>query len=586
MPRLLPKVCAWSLLLGVTVLAVLAILPVVPNNVRAEPGERRHVVIAVTHQLHGSIASYSRDPDRGQSGLAYIAPLIHRLRAASPGLILVDAGGAMGGSYDPSSAPGTALPPIVVVMGDLRYDAAVLGERDLSLDPRAIAATIRSSEFPWLAANLNTSDTPLGASAIRIVERAGLRIGFIGLAAPGSAIGLPPSTGAAIRVGDVESAALESASRLRESEQADLVIALGGGGLGGGASERETAALMRAPLPQAAGRLADAVTELDLIIASRGRTPQKGENPRPDRSMRVPLIQLATGARGLTVIRLDVERAENRWVVSNVEQETLWADPEGDLAMVRLARTGSPVARAPMPEPADLYIAGRTSQRVRDTCSGELVHAAALHAASKGEAASAINPGTRSDNPSLSLLPFQWNWGRYTKGDKGRPVTSRDLRRWIQQDDRLVISTLTGRQIALMLQPYVRVTHGWKVPRVQTLYPGGIDVTLSLNRSEAAALHRLDPSEALDARANYRVWLTEYHRFGGGGVAPRALVLVDQPYRMTGISLRNALADFLADPALGLPSACERVLTHTAPNMPRKRWQIRKDHPMPIISPE
>ncbi len=106
-------------------------------------------------------------------------------------------------------------------------------------------------------------------------------------------------------------------------------------------------------------------------------------------------------------------------------------------------------------------------------------------------------------------------------------------------------------------------------------FSGGLEATLGAQRSEVAALSLPGKSEELNARDSYRVWMTEFHRFGGGGGAPRALVQADQPYRRTTVLLREAIADFLADSTLPLPAECERILTRTPPKVRRPSQRSR-----------
>ena len=288
----------------------------------AELGEIRQVHIAVTSQLHGSITSRLVAPDMWPGGIAHLAQHVRCLREIWPDLILVDAGNALTGAPD---APGTAdrhsLPAIVRPMETLRYDAAILGDRDLGRALEITAAVIGKTPFPWLAANVKSPALP-DLSEFTVVERSGLRIGFIGLVSPSTVLGHKPGQTGPIRVEEVESVARREAIRIRDREHADLMIAVGGGAAGGD-FDRDTALLMGLPPFQAAGLLADEVPELDLIIASRGRSPRKVDVARPNRSYKTPLIEPIGGSRALTMLTLDVGRTGSRWTIANLAQETL-----------------------------------------------------------------------------------------------------------------------------------------------------------------------------------------------------------------------------------------------------------------------
>jgi hypothetical protein len=139
------------------------------------------------------------------------------------------------------------------------------------------------------------------------------------------------------------------------------------------------------------------------------------------------------------------------------------------------------------------------------------------------------------------------------------------LQQWIPNDDPLVAATLTGRQVALLLAPYVRYAQGWRVPPSSVLFPGGLEATVQRKRSEVAEVGLEGGGEPLKTRASYLVWMTQYHRFGGGGLAPHALVEPTQSTHVTATGLREAVVEYLADAAAPLPSACERVLTREQP---------------------
>ncbi|MFI5400351.1 MAG: 5'-nucleotidase C-terminal domain-containing protein, partial [SAR324 cluster bacterium] len=162
-----------------------------------------------------------------------------------------------------------------------------------------------------------------------------------------------------------------------------------------------------------------------------------------------------------------------------------------------------------------------------------------------------------------------------TRRDFGRPLIFGDVVRWFSQDDPLVIAELTGRQIAQLLEPYVRQMHGWQTPASLVLYPGGLDVTLAPQRSEAASLRLAGTPESLQDGRAYSLWMTRYHRFGGGGLAARALIEPAQPARLLPLTLRAAVLEFLADPAAPLPDACGSILSRQVPERRTRRARTR-----------
>ena len=640
-----------ALRLGGIALAAAAWL--LPPGTQAEPEARRRIVLAVTSQLRGSVSSRILEPDRSAGGLAHLAVLIRQARQLDPDLVLLDTGNALAGAPDallpaPASAsspeaaragPGAdeavAAPPILAAMNRLRYDAAVLGERELDRASGALAAVLHASDFPWLGANVRIADAAdgdattavppgAGGTAIQagiVVERTGLRLGLIGLVSPGVLLGKEPAIRERIRIGSAEDAAGDEAARLRTEGHADLVIAVGAGSANEDA-ERETGLLEDLALPNAAGVIADQTAGIDLVIAGRGRMPRKDAVARPNRSYEVPLIEPVPSSRALTLVVLELERDGDRWRVAQVSQETRWAPERADPAVVAATAGALQRTRRWLAQRLPLYVAGRATRRGFESCAGALGHAAAASAMAPPNTApstaalhtttpagpadapgtrgtdrpgtdtpgldrpGAVGPAVGADGPALSLLPVLWSAPRWSRRDVGRPLTFGDVLRWFGRDDPLVIAQLTGRQIAQLLEPYVRQMHGWQTPASLVLYPGGLDVALAPQRSEAASLRLAGTDASLQDGRVYRLWMTRYHRFGGGGLAVRALIEPDQPARPVPFTLRDAVLQYLAQPAVPLPDACSGMLSRGVPQRrPRRARRTRARqairHPAP-----
>jgi 2',3'-cyclic-nucleotide 2'-phosphodiesterase (5'-nucleotidase family) len=471
-------------------------------------------------------------------------------------------------------------------MNRLVYDAAVPSDRDLDRTDGALAEAVAASAFPWLGANLRIgagASEPREESPIRAtarVDRGGVRIGVIGLVSPGVLLGKDPEFRKRLRIADAEEAARREAARLRGDAAADLVIAIGAGSAAD-ESDREPGLLEDLALPNAAGVIADRTPGLDLVISGRGRIPRKGSVARPNRSYRVPLIEPVPSSRALTLVVLDVVRDEGGWRVAQVTQETQWAGEDADPDILAVTARAMEEARLRLAQRLPVYIAGRPIARKFQACAGTLGHAAAQRAgtlwlkAAGMPAAKGSSRWARAGTPPLSLLPSLWAQPRWTRHDVGRRLTRGDIGRWISQDDPLVFAELTGRQISLLLEPYVRQMHGWRTPTSQVLYPGGLDVALAPKRSEAVSVRLAGALDAVQDYRRYFLWMARYHRFGGGGLAARALIEPDQPARILPLTLREAVLDYLAAPAAPLPEACAKLLSRQPPEPRTRRVRIR-----------
>jgi hypothetical protein len=538
-----------------------------PNS--APPPARPSVIIAVTTQLRGSLSTLSLDPDGPPSGALHIAKLLRDLRADHPDLILLDTGNVLTGAPDaPRTAPPEA-PPILRVLNALHFDAAILGDRDLAASPAEFSTALRDTTFPWIAANVSVSEASALVRSV-VVEREGLRIGIIGLVAPAALLGIEPTRRAALHVTDVESATRAEVLRLRRDGHADLVIAVGAGAASDDA-DREAGWLENLPQPNAAGRIADTVPALDLVIAGRARFPRRGEVARPNRSYRVPLVEPVPSARSVTLLRLDLAGVPGTWHIASLAQETRGVGPETDSASVALVADELARSRTEFAQPLPLYISGRSTKRTLQACTGAIAHTAALRAGESLAPTYAHRTGA-----ALSLLPTPTSLPRYFVRDVGHAFTRGEITRWFVRDDALVRTELSGRQIAELLEPYVRAQHGWRSPPAMIVAPGGLDLTLAPRRSEAMTMRLAGTSDTIVPGATYAVWLARYHRFGGAGLAARVLLASDAPAIPAPRTLRDAVLDLLADAAAPLPSECANLLARTPPVKSPKSRRARR----------
>ncbi len=163
----------------------------------AETGKTITITVVGTNDLHGGVA-----PRNGKGGLALFAGYlanVRRARAANGGaVLLVDAGDMFQGTLESNLAEGA---PVVRAYNALGYDAVAVGNHDFDYGPAGEASVPRSpaddpfgalkaraaeARFPFLAANILDAATgkPVAWPNVRptaIVERAGVRIGIVGV---------------------------------------------------------------------------------------------------------------------------------------------------------------------------------------------------------------------------------------------------------------------------------------------------------------------------------------------------------------------------------------------------------------------
>ena len=118
-------------------------------------------------------------------GLARRLPVIERVRAEDPGVLLVDAGDAFASGFARAGKINTIL---VRAMNSMPYDAMGLGTYDLEMGEVALRELVGMAKFPFICTNLvfqNGADPWIKPYVL--IKRDQLRIAFISL--------LPPVTG-------------------------------------------------------------------------------------------------------------------------------------------------------------------------------------------------------------------------------------------------------------------------------------------------------------------------------------------------------------------------------------------------------
>jgi PGF-CTERM protein len=171
-----------------------------------------------------------------------MAELISQRRAAIDDPVYVAGAGDQIGPHALSPISQWRAP--VDVLNAIDPDADVIGnhEFDYGLDP--ISNVTAASEFPWLASNMianGTGEAFDGTERFEIVERDGVRVGYMGLIDEGATFGKTniPFNEEGIRVEEITDAGPGLADRLKNEEDVDVVVALAHTGIGDAQSVAE-----------------------------------------------------------------------------------------------------------------------------------------------------------------------------------------------------------------------------------------------------------------------------------------------------------------------------------------------------------
>ena len=243
---------------------------------------------------------------RNAGGYARIAHLFNRIRKENPnGVLALDNGDTFHGTYLAVKTQGEALVPI---MNELEFDG-MTAHWEFAYGPEQFKKIVSMLDYPMLAANIYHEDTKnLVFPSHTIVERAGMRIGVIGIAEHIVDKMMPAhfSKGIYFTLGNEELPGI--INELREQDKVDLVVVLSHFGL-----------------PQEI-KLASEVDGIDILLS--GHTHNRMTEPVTINDT----ILIQSGCHGSFIGRLDVEITDGKVQQYNHElievKEELDLDPE------------------------------------------------------------------------------------------------------------------------------------------------------------------------------------------------------------------------------------------------------------------
>ncbi|MFN2383605.1 MAG: 5'-nucleotidase C-terminal domain-containing protein, partial [Gemmatimonadota bacterium] len=272
-------------------------------------GERVEIVVLGTTDLHGRLYPY--DYYRGEvvdHGLARVATLVDSIRAVRPHVVLLDSGDLLQGNpldyYFGVVAPAD-VHPVIAAMNRLRYDAAAIGNHEFNYGLPALERALEDAEFPFLGGNVFRAGTNQTRwPAMRIVERAGVRIAVLGFTTPGSAVWDRRHVRGKLDFRDVVAAARRAWPEAER--ESDVQVAIIHSGMGPGSSYDEAATGVA---PENVGQaLAEALPGLDLVLLGHSHRSVPADTVNG-----VIFAQAGRWGDGLAVATLALERAGAGW---------------------------------------------------------------------------------------------------------------------------------------------------------------------------------------------------------------------------------------------------------------------------------
>ena len=216
----------WRHSLALLVLSAL-VLPLYLAPTAAAQGDTRTLTILQTTDLHSNLLAFDYYTSKtAEWGLAKVATLIRRERAADPNALLVDSGDTIQGTplgYYYAAIDKNAPHPMAVTMNALKYDAAALGNHEFNYGQETLNRWIGQLNFPVLSANIRKAD---GSEAYRpyvIKDVSGVKVGILGMTTPAIPNWEKPENIAGLRFDNPVEIAKRYVPQIR-AEGADIVV--------------------------------------------------------------------------------------------------------------------------------------------------------------------------------------------------------------------------------------------------------------------------------------------------------------------------------------------------------------------------
>ena len=156
---------------------------VAPAGVRTPPAPDVHVTLL---QINDAYVLEAVDGGR-RGGMARLATLVKRARAANPNTIFAHAGDAISPSPMSTVLRGEQM---IAVLNAVGVDVATFGNHEFDFGPDVLRRRMAESRFTWLSVNVmdRAGGVPFGGAAReRIVNVGPLRVGLFGLTTPEAA---------------------------------------------------------------------------------------------------------------------------------------------------------------------------------------------------------------------------------------------------------------------------------------------------------------------------------------------------------------------------------------------------------------
>lgn len=483
-----------------------------------------------TSDLHGWLSTAWVYPERRHSGLLHLKKYITDLKSKHNDMFLIDAGDLLQGSplvhfYHHIETRRVSKNPFFKLFNELNYDAVVVGNHDLSLNPSFEAEYVPNSNFSWLAANVYRGHTNVFKPYL-VYKRNGIKVVILGFTTPGAHMWMGPGELQGIQIESLEKSVPKWIGKVRAIENPDFLLGVFHVGLNF-YHDDENSKLKRIPPANSLRTVLEKNRSFDLVVSGHDHRLypyKKGQKVRLVSGM--PVISPGHSGQSATYVAIDLEKPKGKWKVKSLQ------------AIVKKSKYSKRIAS---------NLVGFTSHQYNDYINESLPWK--LNPTSKEKVKGCINHLLAVSNdedsivgsffPGISVFRVKYLFGRNLRRS--------DLFKWVRYDNKSVTVRLSHRDIELLTNP--RPEFGsYKVAYNRKLIPW-------IKRNIGIKSDSFLPAKN-DFKKQHLFKITDYHFWGGGGIRSKLFLSDKDMIAISNEFQRDQLFNFLKS-ATTLPKICD-----------------------------
>ncbi len=493
----------------------------------ANSSEKIHFLF--TSDIHGWMSTSQLYPKRKHSGLLHLKDQIIRLKHKYDDLILVDAGDLLQGSpafhyYHHVKKTDVVENPFFKLVNELKYDAVVVGNHDLSLNPKFEAEYVPNSKFSWLAANVYRKGKVVFKPYI-VRNHNGVRIVVLGFTTPGIHMWMGPDQLQGIQVESLDKSVKKWTNKVKSKEKPDVLIGVFHVGLNFYRDD-ENSKLNRVPVANNLRTILTGNKDFDLVVSGHDHQLYPNKNGQEMRYVSgTPVISPGHFGNAALLVEVDLKKQKEQGKIRKMKVSLINSKYHRDIA-TRLKDNNLTEYNTYLNEALPWFFNDASRKDVQ-ACLNNL-----------------LSLSSDEDGLDGTFFPGVSVFG--LKQVVGRNLNRADLFRWIRYDNKSVMVNLSRRDIEILAHP--KPEYGArKVPYNRVLIPW---FKKNFSVEPAGFWLKADSYEK-----KYCFKLTDYHFWGGGGLKSKLFIKSDDLIKISKKFQRDILFQYLKN-AKSLPKTC------------------------------